>query len=81
MHYKVVIIKHGTEMREKRLLSLCGELKHFWGRGVHSLLHCERKEWCSMIQAGNLEPKRSKGVQRGADASYVQRRRMNAVYC
>jgi len=34
-------------------------------RGVHSLLHCERRKWHSRVPSGNLETTRSDVGRRG----------------
>jgi hypothetical protein len=69
-------------MWDRGSLSLCGESVKFLGKtGVQILLHCERKKWYGMAEAGNLKTTRGEGLWRGADASHTRRRRANPFYC
>jgi hypothetical protein len=65
-----------------------GNVITIWGfgtllgkRGVNNVQYSERKNWRSIVPAGNLYNKRrGGGVRRESDASYARGRRVNIIY-
>jgi hypothetical protein len=73
--------------RQKWLAEIVKNFINIWGpktplekRGVHNLLHYDRKKWHSMVPFGNLETKRVGWTEKGQMPPMCSGR-ANHIYC